>query len=121
MNTVLLLLPDFALIFLGAALRRFGGLGDGFWVGLERLVYFVLFPALLFLALARTRIDWLGMMPLAATGAATLGAGLVLGCLVRPLAGLSPMGFASRLQCAFRFNTYVGMAVVGKVHGAAGV
>ena len=60
MQSFLLLLPDFALIALGVALRRFAGLGDGFWPGVERLVYFVLFPALLFLALARARIDFAG-------------------------------------------------------------
>ena len=44
-NTVLTLLPDFALILLGYGLRRWMSLGDHFWSGLEKLVYFVLFPA----------------------------------------------------------------------------
>ena len=43
----LALLPDFALILLGAGLRRVLHLGDHFWSGLEKLVYYVLFPALL--------------------------------------------------------------------------
>ena len=47
----LALLPDFALILLGAGLRRGLHLGDHFWNGLEKLVYYVLFPALLFLSL----------------------------------------------------------------------
>ncbi|MDP6952905.1 MAG: AEC family transporter, partial [Alphaproteobacteria bacterium] len=41
------LLPIFALIALGAVLRRTGFPGDGFWYPLERLIYFLLFPALL--------------------------------------------------------------------------
>jgi len=57
MNTALLLLPDFALILLGAAIRRWMALGEHFWLGLEKLVYFVLFPALLINALLRTRLD----------------------------------------------------------------
>ena len=40
-------LPIFALIFLGAVLRRLGMLGEAFWRSAERLVYFVLFPPLL--------------------------------------------------------------------------
>jgi TPR repeat protein len=48
MQTFLLILPDFALILLGALLRSHGRFAEGFWSGLERLVYFVLFPALLF-------------------------------------------------------------------------
>ena len=34
----LALLPDFALILLGASLRRLLHLGDHFWSGLEKLV-----------------------------------------------------------------------------------
>jgi hypothetical protein len=121
MQTFLLLLPDFALILLGAGLRRYLALGDGFWLGLEKLVYFVLFPALLFGALLRTQIDWAATAPLFACGLVTMASGFLLGLAGRPLAGLAPMAFASRLQCAYRFNTYVGIAVAGKVHGAAGI
>ena len=31
------------------------------------------------------------------------------------------MGFASRAQCAYRFNTYIGIAVAGKFAGAPGL
>jgi predicted permease len=47
--------------------------------------------------------------------------GFILGWAGRPLMGLSAMGFASRLQCGYRFNTYIGIAIAGKLHGAAGV
>jgi malonate transporter len=119
-QSFLLLLPDFALIALGVALRRFAGLGDGFWPGAERLVYFVLFPALLFHALARASIDLTAMGPLFAVGLLTMAGGLVLGFLGRPLLGPGAMSFASRVQCAYRFNTYIGIAVAGKFGGAAG-
>lgn len=121
MQTFLLLLPDFALIVLGTLLRRYMGLGDAFWVGLEKLVYFILFPALLFGALLRTQIDWANAAPLFACGLLTMVSGFLLGLAAQPFAGLSAMTFASRLQCAYRFNTYVGIAVAGKVHGAAGI
>ena len=121
METFLLLLPDFSLILLGVVLRRHGGFVDGFWAGLEKLVYFVLFPALLFSALARARIDLETTLPLFAAGALVMGSGFALGLAGRPFMGLSSLAFASRLQCAYRFNTYIGMAVAGKVHGAAGI
>ena len=47
MSAALLLLPDFLLIVGGALLKRVRGFEAPFWAGLERLVYFVLFPALL--------------------------------------------------------------------------
>lgn len=121
MDTFLLLLPDFSLILLGALLRRYGGFGEGFWPGLEKLVYFVLFPALLFGALARAQIDLDTTLPLFLAGLVVMGSGFLLGLAARPFAGLSSMGFASRVQCAFRFNTYIGMAIAGKVHGAEGL
>ena len=54
--SALLLLPDFLLIALGAGLRRVRIFEAPFWRGLERFVYFVLFPALLFRALATSTI-----------------------------------------------------------------
>ena len=74
MTTALALLPDFALILLGLALRRTMHLGDHFWTGLEKLVYFVLFPALLFNALVRTAIDWQGGAPPLGPGGGAVGA-----------------------------------------------
>ncbi|NMG76195.1 AEC family transporter [Aromatoleum diolicum] len=121
MQSLLLLLPDFSLILLGTVLRRHLVDGDAFWTGVERLVYFVLFPALLFNALASADIDPGRALPLFLAGLGTMVAGFALGWLGRGLMGLDAMGFASRLQCAYRFNTYIGIAIAGKLHGAAGV
>ncbi|HRQ59339.1 MAG TPA: AEC family transporter [Azoarcus taiwanensis] len=121
MQSLLLLLPDFSLILIGALLRRYVVFPDGFWPGVEKLVYFVLFPALLFNALANVRIDAAAMFPLVAAGLCVLVSGFLLGLAGRPLMGLGPMAFASRLQCAYRFNTYIGIALAGKLHGTLGV
>lgn len=121
MQSLLLLLPDFSLILIGALLRRYVVFPDGFWPGVEKLVYFVLFPALLFNALANVRIDAVAMLPLVLGGLCVLVSGFLLGLAGRPLMGLGPMAFASRLQCAYRFNTYIGIALAGKLHGTLGV
>jgi predicted permease len=120
-TAALLLLPDFALILLGALLRRLLHLGDAFWGGLEKLVYVVLFPALLFGTLARTRIDFAAAAPLVGTGLAALLGGALLGLLARPLFRHNALAFASQFQCAFRYNSYIGLAVAAKLHGAQGV
>lgn len=121
LSSLPILLPDFSLILLGLLLRR--SLLDvrEFWIGVEKLVYFVLFPALLFLALTRVTIDIGTMLPLFLAGLAVMGAGFVLAWLGRPLMGLESLAFASRVQCAYRFNTYIGIAIAGQLHGAAGV
>lgn len=121
MHGAALLAPDFALILLGWGLRRGMRLGEHFWSALEKLVYFILFPALLFNTLARTRIDFAAAAPLIATGLAALACGMLLALPARALFGLAPASFASQFQCAFRFNTYLGIAVAGKLHGAAGI
>lgn len=121
MSAVLLLIPDFALILLGSLLRRLLHLGDHFWSGLEKLIYFVLFPGLLFGTLARTRIDFAAAAPLVGSGLAVLLAGATLGLLAKPLFGQKPIVFASQFQCAFRYNSYIGLAVAAKLHGTAGL
>lgn len=120
MNTALALLPDFALILLGYALRRWMTLGDHFWTGLEKLVYFVLFPALLFNAITKTPLSF-AAVPLIGTGAAAMAGAMVLAIVARPLMKITPISFASQFQCAFRFNSYIGLAVAAKLHGAAGI
>ncbi|MGF1642368.1 MAG: AEC family transporter [Thiotrichales bacterium] len=121
MSGAWLLLPDFGLILLGQLLRRVMHLGDHFWSGLERLVYYVLFPALLFNALARAPIDFAATAPLVFTALATLLTGAALGLLARPLFRQQPMVFASQFQCAFRYNSYIGLAVAAKLHGGEGI
>lgn len=121
MQSFYLLLPEFSLILLGVMLRRHLLEDERFWAGVEKLVYFVLFPALLFRALAGLSIDPLTALPLVVGALGVLCAGFVLGLLASRMMKLSAMGFASRLQCAYRFNTYIGMAVASNLHGAAGM
>lgn len=121
MQSVLLLIPDFALILLGVALKRWLQLTDSFWSGMEQLMYYVLFPALIFSVLTKTQIDFAATAPLLGTALVALVAGMLLALPARPLFGLEAMAFASRFQCAFRYNTYIGIAVAGKLYGEAGI
>lgn len=121
MDTALLLLPDFALILLGTAIRRWMHLGDHFWSGVEKLVYFILFPALLINAIVRTQLDFAAALPLLATAFAAMGAGMVLGWFGRLWFRPTPMAFASLFQCGYRFNSYIALAVAGMLFGAPGI
>jgi len=121
MHTALLLLPDFALILLGAAIRRWMHLGDHFWSGVEKLVYFILFPALLINAIVKTRLDLGAALPLLATAFAAMVGGMLLGLLAKPVARLPELTFASLFQCGYRFNSYIALAVAGMLFGAPGI
>jgi hypothetical protein len=120
-NAAALVLPEFALILLGVVLRRWAWRSPDFWVELERLVYYVLFPVLLF----RTTLDadlaaaGAGAVLLTAVGATTAGA--LLGALVRWLPGIDRLTAASGWQTAFRFNSFIALALAdgGGVAGLA--
>lgn len=121
MSSFWVLLPDFSLIILGVCLRRRLLESISFWQGVEKLVYFVLFPALLFAAMAGAKIDWSYLLPLCLAGLLVMSIGFGCAWAGRPLMGLEPIAFASRMQCAYRFNTYIAIAVSGKLYGSAGV
>ena len=119
--SALLLLPDFLLIALGAGLRRVRIFEAPFWRGLERFVYFVLFPALLFRALATATMALGDASRLVIVGVLFTLAGMGLSALARPLLRLPQPTFAACFQCAFRFNTYIALAAASRLAGAEGV
>ena len=121
MSIAILLIPDFALILFGFLLNRITSWGRDFWGGLEKLIYYVLFPALLFNSIARTRIDFTAAAPALETAAITVLAGMALAWLARPLFKPSEKVFASAFQTGFRFNSYVGLAIAGRLHGEEGI
>jgi predicted permease len=115
------LAPVFLLIALGWLLRRHGFPGDAFWPAAERLVYYVLFPALLFLTTAGSQLAGFGLLPLAA---ALIGALLAVGALALLLGrglGIDRAGLTSVFQGSIRANTYVGLGAAGTLYGAAGL
>jgi malonate transporter and related proteins len=115
------LAPIFLLIALGWLLRARGFLGDAFWPGAERLVYWILFPALLLLTTASSDLAGLRSLPLAGAlvAAILLTAGLAFA--LRGRLGLGGASFTSIFQGAIRNNTYVGLAGAGALYGAAGL
>jgi malonate transporter and related proteins len=121
MSVALLILPDFLLIALGALLRRMRGLDGSFWSGVERLVYFVLFPALLFRSLATAALALSDAAALIGVGVAFTLSGMALSALAHPLFRLPTDTFAACFQCGFRFNTYVAFAVASRLAGQRGL
>ncbi len=115
------MLPDFGLILMGALLVRRFGYSRSFWDGAERLVYYALFPALLFTSVVSVKFSLAteGRMLAAAVGAFL--AAVALGFASRPLFKPSPAFFASCVQTAFRYNSYVGLALAQSLAGPRGV
>jgi malonate transporter and related proteins len=116
-----LLLPDFALIVLGWLLCRYSPLDRKVWDGIERVVYYVLFPALLFNAIVKNPIDLRTALPLVAAGWAIVGSGVLLAYALRLVPGVDGRLHASGAQVAFRYNSYVALALVERLAGAPGL
>ena len=120
------LVPVFLLIVLGFGLRRkllHGRIAAG--SRLERLVYYVLFPALLIDTLARAP---LGQVPVAGVGGALLLSVLAMSALclaLRPwLAArfdVDGPAFSFVFQGATRWQTFVALSVAGNLYGEIGI
>ncbi|MEK8048657.1 AEC family transporter [Ideonella sp. DXS22W] len=117
----LILLPDFALIALGYLLCRHTPLDRAVWDGAEKLVYYLLFPALLFHAIVKNPIQATAMLQFAGTGVAVVGCGVLLAYALAKAPGVDRMLHASGAQTAFRFNSYVALALAERLAGAEGV
>src|SRR5690606_12084290 len=111
MSVFLLILPDFLLIALGWLLLHRLGFHQTFFAGAEKLVYFVLFPALLFHSITRTPLDLGNTSILLAASLGVMSGGIALGWLGRLVVRPDPSAHASVVQCAFRFNTYLALSL----------
>jgi predicted permease len=124
-NYAQLLFPDFSLILCGFLVCRYTALDRGVWEPVEGLVYYFLFPVLLFQSIVRTPLD------LAATSG-LIGAGLLMGVAGIALAYSVPywpwLGrhvdareHAGAAQVAFRFNSFIALALAERLAGAPGL
>ena len=124
-NYAQLLFPDFSLILLGYLVCRYTALDRAVWEPVEGLVYYFLFPVLLFQSIVRNPLD------LAATsgliGAAILmgGAGIALAYSVPywPSLGkhIDRREHAGAAQVAFRFNSFIALALAERLAGGPGL
>ena len=121
MSDALVLLPDFVLIVTGFLICRHTALNRSVWDGVERLVYFVLFPALLFSAIVRSPLQPAAALPLLGCGLAIVVCGVAMAYALRHFPGVDSRLHASGAQVAFRFNSYVALAMAERLAGAQGL
>ncbi|RYX92345.1 MAG: AEC family transporter [Comamonadaceae bacterium] len=125
MNYAQLLFPDFSLILCGYLVCRYTALNRTVWQQVESLVYYFLFPVLLFTSIMKSPLD---------LGAASslISAGLLMGlagiALAYSLPWLPLMGrhidkrdHAGSAQVAFRFNSFIALALADRLAGPQGL
>lgn len=124
-NYAQLLFPDFALIVCGYLVCRYTALNRTVWEQVESLVYYFLFPVLLFQSIVKSPLDLR-----AASG--LISAGLLMGLTGIALAYSLPwwpwLGkridkrqHAASAQVAFRFNSFIGLAMADRLAGSQGL
>lgn len=125
MNFAQLLFPDFSLIVCGYLLCRYTAIDRKVWEPIEILVYYFLFPVMLFYAMVKSPLDW-------AATSSLMGAGLTLGAAGIALTYAVPhipwLGrhidrrlHAASAQIGFRFNSFIALALADKVAGPEGL
>jgi predicted permease len=124
-NFAQLLFPDFSLILCGFLICRFTPLGRTVWEQVEGLVYYVLFPVLLFQSIVKSPLD-------VREASSLIGAGLLMGAcgiaMAYSLPHLPVIGrhvdkrdHAGAAQVAFRFNSFIALAMAERLAGARGL
>jgi malonate transporter and related proteins len=124
-NYAQLLFPDFSLILCGYLVCRYTALNRTVWEQVESLTYYFLFPVLLFHSIVKSPLDL-------REASSLLGAGLTLGVSAIALSYVLPKvpGLARHIdvrlhagsaQVAFRFNSFIALAIADRIAGPQGL
>ncbi|CAM8665636.1 COG0679 Predicted permeases [Comamonadaceae bacterium] len=124
-NYAQLLFPDFSLILLGYLVCRYTQLNRPLWEKVEALVYYLLFPVLLFHSIVKSPLDLQLASKLIAAGW-TLGlTGIALAYVLPHTPFLKRYipshDHAASAQIAFRFNSFIGLAIAERLAGPQGL
>ena len=125
MNYAQLLFPDFSLILCGFLVCRYTALNRTVWQQVESLVYYFLFPVLLFHSIVRSPLDLGAASSLIAAGLTmgVLGIALAYSLPYLPWLGkhIDRREHAASAQVAFRFNSFIALALAERLAGAEGL
>ena len=111
--------PVFILIMLGYGLRRGGTPSTEFWNLNDRLVYWVLMPALFFVKISQADLTSSELISLSAVLYGSFFAAVVIGFILSMR--WNPADGSSILQGSARFNTFIALALAEALYGKPGL
>jgi len=124
-NFAQLLFPDFSLIAIGWLLCRYTALDRRVWDQVESLVYYFLFPVLLFHSIVRSPLDFGATSSLLTAGVGIGICGICLAYALPFIPGLRThidrRDHAASAQIAFRFNSFICLALAERLAGPQGL
>jgi predicted permease len=119
---IIALVPVLVLILIGYCLKRISFIGDDVWAGIEKLTYYVMFPALLIQNIGRQNIHgtpWQEMFLIVFI--VLVIAAISLFALFRMQADMSEKTFTSVFQGGIRFNSYIAFSISAAFYGSEGL
>lgn len=124
-NYAQLLFPDFTLILCGFLVCRYTSLNRTVWQQVDALVYFFLFPVLLFQSISKSTLDLGAASGLIGAGWGVGLAGIAMAYALPhvPLLGqmIDRRQHAASAQVGFRFNSFIGLAIAERLAGPQGL
>lgn len=117
MSALLILLPDFAVIALGALISN--RLRADTWRQIDWLCFYFFYPALLFAAASQRPVTLGAFASLGALGGGVVTLGFMLAWSIRRFGTDSPLDIAGALQNGWRFNTALGFVAMQALPGDA--
>jgi len=115
------ILPIFLITLLGSVIRRYWLTSDEFWRGLEKLSYFLLFPAVLFNYISSAEISSGELVTLVVAlimSTLIVASGLVL---YQRNIDMDKAEFTSVFQGSVRYNSYIFFALGSSLFGEEGL
>ena len=117
----LLISPVFILIILGSLLRRIGVPDLSFWHISDKLIYWVLIPALLFHHVSQITLSSTMLANYAVVILSGLFVVTTLSFIAGKLFGYTPQIWTSVMQGAARHNAFIALAIAGSLFGNKGL
>jgi malonate transporter len=114
------LFPVFALLLFGHLLKRLGLTHDAFLKTADRLIYYIFFPAMLFWKIGAAASDQIGDPGLYKAAVCAVISVYVISSLYIKIFSVPAFQAGSFSQSCYRFNTYIGMAVILNALGEEG-
>jgi predicted permease len=113
--------PAFGLLALGALLKRHLLPDDAIWAGIERLIFWVLLPALLVAAIGSVKLGELPVLGMMTAIWTALAIGTAASLTISRAFHQPHAAMTSVLMGGIRFNNLIGFAVAGALFGAPGI
>lgn len=116
-----LLFPDFTLILCGYFICRYTALNRTVWEQVDSLVFYFLFPVLLFHSIVRSPLDLGAASGMIGAALCMVAVNIAITYGIARLPGVQRADFASTAQIAFRFNSFIALAIAERVAGRDGL